>query len=187
MEGKALLLLNHLYDYPVDHVNKLVFRKTDTATYFDVTMLSYFSYWRMSPPLNVCLLVSLKSTVTCRGASPASLFHSWAFFSLSSQSRIEHWGCHQHRLLPASERWATLPVAIALEKHLCCSLFYLLPLTVTSFPNNVWNPTDCCHCMLYFFSLPLNTQRKEGKSTLKPFKAIIRQQEYMLLPAVWFS
>lgn len=40
MEGKALLLPNHLYDYPVDHVNKLVFRKTDTATYFDVTMLS---------------------------------------------------------------------------------------------------------------------------------------------------
>lgn len=40
MEGKALLLLNHLYDYPVDHVNKLVFRKTDTTTYFDVTMLS---------------------------------------------------------------------------------------------------------------------------------------------------
>lgn len=47
-QGKAQLLLNHLCDYPMDRVKKLVLGKTDAAVYFDVIALSILVIWRMS-------------------------------------------------------------------------------------------------------------------------------------------
>lgn len=53
-QGNAQLLLNHLCDYPMDRVKKLVLGKTDAVFpfHFDVIALSILVIWRMSPALN---------------------------------------------------------------------------------------------------------------------------------------
>lgn len=141
--------------------------------------IQVFREFEFSQLFCVQKLVSQKGTVTHRVASSASNKFLLLPNSTKQDKGAEHWGYHQCRLLLTSKHWATVfsssrcsslsECFLQLWRNSIstshCLLAYLLPLMVTSLPNNPWTPTDCCRCVFILsFSGWERTDSSKGDS-----------------------